>query len=323
MGFLFGGSKSKQKSTPVDMTPPELKALRQPFAATLGMLLGGTPSSSGRGFSISTDPNRTDVLSGIPSYQGPLVAQMTPAEQAILQQLTQSSVGSGTNQDYLNRVIAGDFLSPANNPFMSPDTNPFLQQTMEFLGARTGANNPYLEQIIQAAQRPTLQGLEETLSRTLPGRFTAGGHFVQPQGSSAFDTAAAIASRGAADALSDIATKIGSAAFEQATNLGADAISRAGQIAGSLFDSERGRMNQAVQLGQQEIQSMIENLQAQALPRLIEQEGIDRGIKLFNDRINTLLQALSLAAGAPLQTIAGQSEGTSKSTGGLLPILFK
>lgn len=255
--FLFGGSdqKSTSVSGPQDVTPSEVTKLRGQFAETLGALLGDTSGT-------------TDVLSGVPTTPtGQQVAQITPNEQQILD-ILQNDVLAGTRRDYLSNVIGGQYLPGGTQ------ANPFLQATIE------------------AAQRPTIQALTETLERTLPGRFTAAGQFIQPEGSSAFDRAAAIATRGAAQTLGDIATN----------------------IAFGTQEAERGRQQEAVQLGQQEIDTTITNLQAQALPRLIEDLGLERGLEEFKLRINTLLQALQIATGTPLQTVAQQSRAESEAT---------
>lgn len=203
-----------------------------------------------------------DPLAGIPQPSGPLVAPLSSGEQQFLDLLASEG---GTRRNLLEQTQSGAFLTP--------DTNPFLQA------------------MIEAAQRPTLQGLEETLTRALPGRFTQAGQFVQPEGSSAFDRAAAIATRGAAQSLGDIATN----------------------IAGQAFEAERGRQQESIQLGQQEVQTMVQNLQAQALPRLVEDLGIERGLNEFQNRLQALLQALATASGQT--TVFGQeSQGTSSGT---------
>jgi hypothetical protein len=201
-----------------------------------------------------------DPLQGIPTYQGQFAAGMAPNESALLQQLMGQGQGA---QQLINQTLSGQFLQQGN---------------------------PFLEQAIQAAQRPTLQGLEEMLSRTLPGRFTQAGQFVQPEGSSPFDRAAAIATRGAADAMGDIATNMGFASHE----------------------AERGRMQEAIQLDQQQLQSTIQNLQAQALPRMIEQLGLDRGLQEFDQRVNRLLQTLQIITGAPLVNLGTESRGSNQ-----------
>lgn len=208
---------------------------------------------------------------GGPKYQGPLQANMGANEGDLLGQLMgQTNPGNARGQ-LLDKTMSGGFLP-----------------------GQPGAN-PFLDAAIRAAQQPTMQGLTETLTRDLPGRFTAAGQFIQPQGSSAFDRAAAIATRGAADASANIATNMSSQAYE----------------------SERGRQQQAIPLSQQEVQSTISNLQAQALPRMIQENGIDRGISLFKDQTQQLMQILGILAGVTQPTIASQSQGDSAK--GIIP----
>ncbi len=240
--FLFGGSTSKQQSSskPVDMTPDELKPIREPFATGL-----------------------TNVIrSGGVGYSGPTVAPMAAGEQSGLQ---------GVND-------------AANDPFRKNLLN--FTQGGGFLNG-----NPFLDAAIRAAQRPTLEGLQETLSRTLPGRFTNAGNFIQPQGSSAFDRAAAITSRAALNTNADIASK----------------------MSYDAFNAERERQQQTIQLGQNEVNTMIEGLKANALPRLIQQAGVDKGIEIFNKQVESLLQALQIASGAPISQIANVQQSTGKS----------
>lgn len=240
-------------------------------------LLAAAPYADLRGPVTSVAKNLlsggADPLGGIPSFGSDFSAPIGPGETQLLQLLTGMQGGAGS--DLLRNTAAGQFVDPNTNPF--------------------------LKSYIEAAQRPTLRGLEETLTRALPGRFTAAGQFVQPQGSSAFDRAAAIATEGAAKAVGDIATNIGFGAYE----------------------SERGRQQQTIQLGQQEVQTVINNLQAQALPRLIQQYGIDQGVQEFRTRLNALLQVLAtagqLGAQQPLYGTQATSEGSS--TTGIVPAI--
>jgi hypothetical protein len=257
MSFNFGKTSSKQQSTstPMDLIGQQFTDLKGPFADVLKGLLGGGASNP---------------LAGIPEAPGPYSAPVTGTEQDFLSTLQgfQGPNGLATaGQDYLKDVISGKYADAGTNPF--------------------------LKSYIEAAQRSTLRGLEETLTRSLPGRFTQAGQFVQPQGSSALDRAAAIATEGVAKSVSDIATNIGFGAYEQ----------------------ERGRQQQGVQLGQQEVQSVITNLQAQALPRLVEQYGIDQGLTEFRNRLNILMQVLNAVGGVTRPVIGNQAQSTGSSSG--------
>jgi hypothetical protein len=259
---IFGGSSSKTTTNPRDVTPPELQALRSPFAVAANRLLGNTTGGG---------------LSGIPAPSGPMSAPITAGEQAQLGALSADDPLQQARRSYLTQVMEGKFLPG------QPGSNPFLQAS------------------IDAASRPILQGLQDLLSRELPGRFTQAGQFVNPRGSSPFDFAAARATGETANALGDIGTRL---AFE-------------------TQEAERQRQQEGVQLGQQEVQSLVTNLQAQALPRLIEDLGIERGQEIFKTRLQALLQALGVITQAPLQTIGTASQSKSSESKGIIPSLFQ
>ncbi len=262
LSSLFGGGESKSKSsaTPKDVTPPELAALRSPFADAAKALLG---TGTGGG------------LSGIPQPEGPLSAPITQGEQDTLNSLSVNDPLSAARKDYLTKAISGNFLPG------QPGANPFLQASRD------------------AATRPILPGHTDTHTRALPGRFTQAGQFVNRNGSSPFDFAAARASGDAANALGDIGTN----------------------LAFGTQEAERARQQEAVGLGQQEIQTMMTSLQAQALPRLIQDQGIERGQQIFQQRLQALLQALGIVTQAPLQTVATEqhSKSTSSEQKGIIP----
>lgn len=213
--------------------------------------------------------------SGRPAYPGPFNAPITPVEQQNLPLVNQAA-NDPARQGYIQNVLSGSYLPGQQN------------------------SNPFLGAAIKEAQRPTMQGLEETLTRSLPGRFTQAGQFTQPHGSSAFDRASAIATRGAADASAGIATN----------------------MANQQFQAERQNQQQAVQLGQQDVQTLINNLQSQGLPRLINDVGIERALQEFQGRSSSLLQALQIATGAPLTNIGNEAESTKKVNPNIVGTIF-
>lgn len=168
-----------------------------------------------------------------------------------------------------------------------------------------GKSNPYLEAAIEAAQRPTASALNDTLSRTLPGTFTAAGQTIggglrSPNanlkaGSTAFDMAAARAFEGGSRALSDIATNMSFQGYNTERGLQSAAI------------------NQALTAGQQDIQALVQNLEAQAVPINLKKYGYEQGIARSNEQINQLLQALSIGAGVGRPTVGQQSQSTQSS----------
>ncbi len=268
-GFGFSKSKEKSSSDPVDVTPEAFKELQGPFAEVLAQFIGFSPSGTSDAGATTFAPSgdTSDLLRGIPTAGGPFTAPIGAGEQTLLDQLLAKAGGTNTSvsQDLLGQTAQGAFLQD----------NPFLQQTIE------------------AAQRPGIQALEELLSRILPGRFTQAGQFTQPEGTGAFDRAAALATRAVAQAQKDIAVG----------------------IAGPAFEAERGRQQAAAialpQVTEAEVNTLISNLQAQALPRLIEQFGLEAGTEAFNQQINALLQVLAITSGTTQAVIGTESKGKS------------
>lgn len=172
--------------------------------------------------------------------------------------------------------------------FLSPQSNPFLQATIE------------------AAQRPLIQQFTESTIPQLRANFTAAGQMIQPQGSSPFDLAAARAQSGLSNALGDVSTN----------------------IAGQNFQQERNRQQQAatqaIQVSQADLDNLIRGLQASALPRSINQLGIEKGVQSFDKQISTLLQALSLATNASTGgtvMLPGSADQTGSNMAGLGKLL--
>lgn len=254
----LGLQGSQQTSSSFDLTPEQYAALRDPISSFLTSFTGNNPFNP-QGGSFGGGGASGDWA----QYGADNLAAGETDNEKLIRSLLMGDATGNDRQPYLNDVISGKYTDPNSNPFL----------------------NDY----IKAAQRSTLEGLTETLDRTLPSRFTQAGQFVQPQGSSAFDRAAAIATRGAANAIGDIATNIGYNAYAK----------------------ERDLQQSAVPLSQQEVQTTISNLQAQALPRLIQQYGIDAGLKEFQNRMSSVLDALKIAAGLSAPTVGNESQGTS------------
>jgi hypothetical protein len=254
------------------MTSPEMVAVRDRLASLLLGLGGETQPVVGQQ-RIAGEPDifktvtpETNPLAGVPGTPGNLLqpAGMTAQETAGLKQLgARATPGMTPEKQLLNQTVKGRYLG----------------------------DNPFLQQYIQEAQRSTAQTYEEVLGRTLPGQFTKAGQQVQPGQSSAFDRAAAIQSRGLADALGGIATNIGFGAYE----------------------SERERQQEAATqraaIRQQEVEATLQNLQAQALPRLIQEKGLEQGRAEFNRRSTMLLQLLQIMSGGGAQNIVQPPAG--------------
>ncbi len=252
------------------------------------------PSLSGLGSSLSQWlTGLQGSLSGSTNNANPSSVTPTPQapvtgnEQNLLNTI-QGQVGPGTaSAGYLKNVLSGNYLPG------QPGGNPFLSAA------------------ITAAQRPTLDNLTNTLTDALPGRFAAAGQQLQPNspgsggGSSAFDKAAALAFQSAANTSTDIASNIGS----------------------NAYTNERSNMNVAAGLDQNQVNNTISALQASALPRLIQQNGLNQGLQLFQSQVANLLDVLKQVGGVQAPTLANnstsQSSGTATSSKGIIPDIWK
>lgn len=277
---IFGGSETRQKqqssgsSKPVDLTPSPFKDLQSPLSEQImqfmgGGLLQGIPTAQGSGGLLSSGTTTAATTE-------------TPEAQTLRDFLMADASGATGRQDYTQAVLSGKYLP-----------------------GQEGAN-PFYNQFYQAAARPFTEEYEQTVGRLLPSQFLQAGQLAgSDSGSSAFDRARAVATRGYASSLSDLAAKLG---FE-------------------TYDAERGRQQQAVQLSQADTDLMIKSYEAQLMPTFIAQFGVEQGLKEYQTRIQAALEILRTAANVTQPTIAQdqqqQSSGTSKteSSTGVIPAL--
>ena len=172
--------------------------------------------------------------------------------------------------------------------------------TSETLGGKylTPESNPFLQSTIESAVAPLRNEWQNTILPNLKIGFTQAGQNITGFGSSPFDRAAALASNEYMRKVGDIGT----------------------QLAGQNYQQERTRQQEAVNqqgtMDAQRLQQLTQTLQSVALPRLVEQYGIDQGTQEFRNRLNTLMQLLNMQAGlAQGSTVNVQP---SSSTQGML-----
>jgi len=314
---LFGGSSQKQKSRsdPKDMTPPEFTGMRPEIASQLQNLF-----SQGGG----------------QTFQGQTAAPLGGNEQNLLSQLmqmtTQPSGATGAGQNFLQQLIQGG-QGVGADPLASLNVDPSAIQG----GVAAGQVNPFLQGAIDAAQRPLIENFQDIVAPALRAQFTNAGQQIAGQGSSPFHMAAARAQSGLANAMGDIGANLAfqdlsqrqqlqSAEFQQLRDLmvgqelsgrGQDLSARGQDMEGQL----RGRQQQleavstAAGIDRQQLDGVLAALEAQALPRMIEQLGIDRGLEEFRRREDQLLQAIQMAGQLASPTVANVTrQGSSTST---------
>lgn len=240
---------------------------------------GGLPSFSNA--FTPTSPSRTIVpegqglLSGGPSLGGFLSGTDTsqfaaPLGQGELDAITRSRGTFASNQaaiggglDFLGGIAGGNLFDENTSP------NPFLTRTAAGAALAPGssflgANNVFLNEALQG----------DTRRAQLAGQFTGatGSSPLENARSSTFAKFAAEAQGSAAD-----------------FTLGAQ------QIQAALTTDAA---NAIPGLTSSSISNMVQQLQVEALPRLVQDLGIERGIAAFNERIDTMLQSLAAAINA-------------------------
>lgn len=196
--------------------------------------------------------------------------------------------GSGLNGPHANPfgavapMSAGEqtALGQLNTAAADPNAQNLLDKTMQggFLPGSPGGN-PFLQSAIQFAQAPTLSAME--------GQFGQAGQTLRPGGGT------------------------GSSAFSYATGQALGNI--AAQMSNQDYTTERQLQQNAVGLNQQNMAQMVQNLQANALPRMIQQQGISTGLQLFQQRMSNLLQSLGLMTGQAGMSNIGQVTNSSGS----------
>lgn len=198
-------------------------------------------------------------------FQGPLAAGITGKEQGLVDRIGDLTGGPSALQQQGRRLLERTI----GGEFLSPDSNPFLQDVISSAIRRINEGN--------AANNSAVIGQFKRAGGTLrsdPNRV----------GSSAFLNQARLGERDRLNAIGDITSS----------------------ILGQNFQAERARqeaaIGQAENISTQDINNAIQGLQASALPRLIEDLGIQRGIEEFNQRIARLLEALRQGGGASQPT---------------------
>lgn len=248
------------------------------MSGSLG-LGGGQSSSKSKSETIDVTPSEyaglrgplADILKQYMSTGGPQYTGPLAAQMTGQEQSSLANVLSQSNGvSPLSSAAQGELLKNLQGGYTDLSTNPFLQSS------------------IAAATRPISQQAEQ---QRLTDRATFGIANQRLDQSSPFAQASALRDRAELDAISSATSDIGSKAYE----------AERGRQFGSVAASE------ALTAGQ--FNRTVEGLKAAALPRLIEQLGIDNGLKEFQRRQDAILQAAGIAAQA--STLFGTKSSSS------------
>lgn len=226
--------------------------------------------------------------------QNPLVAGLTPEQM----QMVQKAFGLGMGGSNMEAGAQAGITS-----MLDPTYAGQLAQGPETQKAITAATNP----LVSAFNQTTLPGLA--------GQFTASGQRVNAasrndpnnamgvqgygKGSSAFGKASAMAQGNLLDQVGKVAGGISNQAYQTGLAQQSQAI------------------NQSMAMSQTQVKNLVDSLQAVALPQMIQQYGIDKGVQLFQDQLKTVLSALGLGGNISQPAIGYEQESsaTESSTG--------
>ena len=249
------------------------------------------------GFNVNRSRSRTRTT----------VDDYTPSEYVRLRGITESTlrdiIESGGGERYSGPFVAP--LTPTEeeqllllNELQLPSDNLLAAEGLigDVIGGDylTPDSNPFLRSYVSAAQEQVREAYDAD-NEARRAMFARAGHRL-PE-SSPFAMAQVEASGEFAEALSDIATQVYSGAY----------------------DAERERQGQYIELQQsldaQRWQIAVQNLEAQALPRMIDQMGIDRALEEFYRRQELLAQALGIAGQLSAPTLGYTTRGSGDSAG--------
>ncbi len=350
---LLGGNSSQSQSTPQDLTPSQYVGLRPQISDILSFLMSnGVPQYNPVGSNLA--PTTLPTQPVVPQAGGPAGA-VAPTAAAPARYSGNQGAGKGNNPGFGG---AGGVVAPASgiapnpttqgtaagaNPFnpaallssvnpgpannyvapitpaqtgiisqivnsVQPGANPLMDaanaqllKTVNggYLPGQPGAN-PFLDAAIKAAQYNTQRQFQDTVVPGLLSRYTGGNQEVQGQGSSAFATEANQA------ALDYEQTQAGTAASMQS---GAYTAERQNQIAA---------IAQSNQVTNDQLNRFISAGQAAALPQLVADLGIQRGLQQYNTNVNNILEILRIAGGLSSPTIASTATSSSNASPGVL-----
>jgi len=294
-GALLGDESTSKGSgqstnTPVSMTPSAFVGLQPGVASGLSNMFSGGPVYSGPqsvGAPLSTAPTNVSPS----TFSAPISAN----ENSILSNI----MGFNNANGGVNPAV-GSYLSTVLNPSYAGNIaqSPAVQQAI------SSAIAP-MESTFQNVTMPQLKGNFVANGAVLngPGQTNGGQPGMNPAsggGSSAFDKAAAIAQTGLAQAEGQTAGGIVNNAMSNA------------------MQQQSQGATQAQTLSTTQVNNLVTSLQAEALPRLIQQYGLDQGLQEFNNRVQTMLEALGIGAqiSGPDVAESGQSTQSTNSQSG-------
>ena len=341
--FLFG--ESPTPATVQDITPTPFANLQGLVGGQLGNILTQSGIDANMPTVAGLTPQEQQLLGLVQNQAASTSPQMSAAGDQLLRQIQGGGISPLLREGNAGNTALRTLLEGGTGA-----TSPLMQQggnagslMQNILSGRTmdPASNPALQASIEAAQRPIMEQFGDDLIG-LRSQFTRAGQFVQPESSSPFDVADARLRSGVAGALGDVSTRLVAENMNQERARQMQALG----LTENAFQTGQNRslqgMVQGLGLGEQayqagedralqaarsapafdlsQLEGTMSALEAQALPRLIEQRGLDRGLDEFNNQMQRFLQALNIS-GQVSQPTNVTLPGSPGSDGFMGPIL--
>lgn len=276
-------------------------------------------------------------------YGGNMVAPVTAAQNQTLGNLGAASTGNFGSFDPTLQAVYNQLVGEATNPMgfgtsvanagtganSAVGAGQALASGLAGPGAPTVGEGQFasnlatggaIQRIIQEAEQPITTAFNTQTMPGLVGNATqagqrTGGPF--GMGSSAFNAASANAQAQEGANLGATAASIANPAFETGLNQYANAYGQGVGNYTNLFNSGlnigANAPGQITGLTSGEISNLISTLNAQALPQLTEQQGINNALSTYNSSVASILQALGLQVQAEQPAIGYASESASNS----------
>lgn len=321
-------SNSASMSLPYEMNPTtgNLGGTESLLGNIYGMLAGGPSSNSllasflapygGNTAAPITAPQQT-TLNNIGSAENGNFS-FDPSLQAIYQQLVNEGLNpSAFGTSLANGLGLGSNPVQAGTALASGLAGPGAPQVGAGQFASNLATGGAIQQVIQQAEQPTITAFNTQTIPGLQGSFAQAGQRGSGMGSSAFGMAAGNAQAQELATLAGTASGIENSAFEAGlndyTNTYNTGAADYANLYGTGVNAGLNAPGQISSLTGNDLTQLLSTLNAQALPQLTEQLGINNALSTYNNSVSSILQALGLQVQGEQPVIGYGSESMSNS----------
>lgn len=329
-GSNQGSGFNQYQSTPINLQYPSYQAMAPQTAQGIGALQNLNPYGATTANGNTISPYFSPAGNFNNPNTNPLVAPMTQGQQQMLGYIGGlANPGQGT----LNNQAATTAWNATNYANSNPLQNAFnTNNAMLSPGWAAGlATNPLTQMVAQGAAQPLLQQFQTQTIPQLQGAMTAAGQRTNSAnpagGSSAYDIAAANAETGLGANLANLGSNIIGGTYQTGLGQTANAVNQASGLSGQNISNLINAATGSQGLVSTQLNDTINALNANALPQLTQQYGINQGLSLYQTQVNQLMTALGLGGQTSQPAIGynsmggGTSQNNGSSKGFSIPLI--